>query len=183
MQEAFSGYHPVVNFIYFLFVIIFGMFFMHPVCLIISLLGSLSYAIYLNPQRMLRFSCHYLLPILLVTALVNPAFNHEGATVLFYLENGNPITLESILYGIAAAIMLVTVFAWFSCYNHVMTSDKFIYLFGRMIPALSLILSMVLRFVPRFKEQLQVVSNALAGMFPMGNYLLAFAMVSEYCPL
>lgn len=160
MQEAFSGYHPVVNFIYFFFVIFFGMLFMHPVCLGISLLGALSYAIYLNPQKMLRFSYRYLLPILLITALVNPAFNHEGATILFYLENGNPVTLESILYGIAAATMLITIFAWFSCYNHVMTSDKFIYLFGRIIPALSLILSMVLRFVPRFKDQLHVVSNA-----------------------
>ena len=33
-----------------------------------------------------------------------------------------------------------------------MTTDKFVYLFGRIIPALSLVLSMALRFVPRFFE-------------------------------
>ena len=48
----------------------------------------------------------------------------------------------------------------FSCYNAVMTSDKFIYLFGRIIPSLSLLFSMVLRFVPRFKAQLKTVSAA-----------------------
>lgn len=41
-----------------------------------------------------------------------------------------------------------------------MTSDKFIYLFGKAIPAMSLILSMVLRFVPRFQEQITKISNS-----------------------
>ena len=41
-----------------------------------------------------------------------------------------------------------------------MTSDKFIYLFGKLIPAMSLILSMVLRFVPKFKNQIEKVSDA-----------------------
>ncbi|MHB8061904.1 MAG: energy-coupling factor transporter transmembrane component T, partial [Ruminiclostridium sp.] len=54
----------------------------------------------------------------------------------------------------------ITVILWFSCYNAVMTSDKFIYLFGKIIPALSLIFSMVLRFVPRYTAQIKVISNA-----------------------
>ena len=41
-----------------------------------------------------------------------------------------------------------------------MTSDKFVYLFGRLIPALSLVLSMALRFVPKFQAQFHVVSEA-----------------------
>ena len=56
--------------------------------------------------------------------------------------------------------MLAAVALWFSCLSAVMTSDKFIYLFGRMIPALSLVLSMTLRFVPRFKRQFQAVAQA-----------------------
>ena len=98
--------------------------------------------------------------MMLMAALINPAFNHEGITILTYLPSGNPLTLESVLYGIAAAMMLAAVITWFSCYTAVMTSDKFIYLFGRIIPALSLVLSMTLRFVPKFKVQLHVVSEA-----------------------
>ena len=64
------------------------------------------------------------------------------------------------VYGVASAFMLAGVITWFSCYSAVMTSDKFVYLFGRVIPALSLVLSMTLRFVPKFKAQLQVVSEA-----------------------
>lgn len=156
---AFGGYHPFVNFLYFAFVLVFSMFFMHPVCLVISLTAAFTYSVFLKGKKAIRFNLIYLLPMLLFAALVNPAFNHEGVTILTYLPSGNPLTIESIAYGIAAATMIVTVICWFSCYNEVMTSDKFIYLFGRVIPALSLILSMTMRFVPRFKAKMQVVVN------------------------
>ena len=160
MKDSFSSCHPAVNFLYFTLVLLFSMFFLHPYCLFISLLCSFGYAFYLKRNRALQFQLKFMLPLLLITALINPAFNHRGVTILFYLHNGNPITLESILYGLAASTMLISVLCWFSCYNEVMTSDKFIYLFGRIIPALSLIFSMVLRFVPKFKAQIRVVSNA-----------------------
>ena len=59
---------------------------------------------------------------------------------------------------------MFVVIQWFSCYNKIMTSDKFIYLFGRIIPALSLILSMALRFVPRFIGQLHIIRNGQKSM-------------------
>ena len=160
MKHAFSGYHPIVNFTYFTLVIVCAMFLMHPVCLLISLSCGFLYSVKLNGKKALKFNLLFLLPMLFVSALLNPAFNHEGVTILAYLPTGNPLTLESITYGVAAAAMMVSVISWFSCYNAIMTSDKFIYLFGRIIPSLSLILSMVLRFVPKFKAQIKVVSNA-----------------------
>ena len=159
-KDTFSSYHPIINFLYFALVLIFTMFFMHPVSLIISLVSAWTYAVYLNGSRTIRLSLMYLLPMMLMAALINPAFNHEGATILLYLPTGNPLTLESIVYGLASAVMLASVITWFSCYTAVMTSDKFVYLFGRIIPALSLILSMTLRFVPKFKAQFHVVSEA-----------------------
>ena len=159
-RDAFSSYHPAINFLYFALVLVGAMFLMHPACLGISLGAALAYDVYLNGRRAVRFSLTCLLPMLLMAALINPAFSHEGATILTYLPSGNPLTLESILYGFAAAAMLCAVILWFSCYTAVMTSDKFVYLFGRVIPALSLVLSMTLRFVPKFKEQIGVVSEA-----------------------
>ncbi|SFT24016.1 energy-coupling factor transporter transmembrane component T [Paenibacillus sp. BC26] len=160
MKDAFSGYHPFVNFLYFVLVILFAMVFMHPVCLAISMIFAIAYSINLSGRKAIGFQLFYMLPMLLLTAIINPAFNHEGVTILTYLHSGNPLTLESIAYGIAAAAMFVTVISWFTCYNAVMTSDKFIYLFGTVIPVLSLFFSMVLRFVPKFKAQLAVVSYA-----------------------
>jgi energy-coupling factor transport system permease protein len=146
--------------IYFVVVLAFSMILMHPICLVISLLSAFSYALYLNGRKAWRFNLRYMLPLLILTALLNPAFNHRGMTILTYFKNGNPLTLESIVYGIAAALMLITVISWFSCFNAVMTSDKFVYLFGRIIPALSLILSMSLRLVPRYRAQIRVITDA-----------------------
>ena len=162
LKECVSEYHPTVNFLYYALVLLFSMCLMHPAYLAISLTGALAYDIYLKGRKAVRFAVMGLLPMAVLAALVNPAFNHEGATILTYLPSGNPLTLESMLYGIAAAVMLASVVLWFSSYNEVMTSDKFVYLFGRVIPALSLVLSMALRFIPKFKAQMQTVSEAQA---------------------
>ena len=158
--REFKTYHPVVNFTYFVFTIGFAMFFMHPVCLCISLAGGFAYSVMLKGRKQVRTNLIYMLPMLNFMALINPAVNHEGATILAHMPSGNPLTLESVIYGAVAAGMIVSVICWFSCYNEVMTSDKFIYLFGKIIPSLSLIISMTLRFVPRFVSQFKVVTNA-----------------------
>ena len=96
-------------------------------------------------------------------AVTNPLFSHNGVTPLFFL-NGNPVTLEAILYGLDIAVMLVAVMYWFKCYNHIMTSEKILFLFGRMIPKLSLLLSTALRFVPLFKAQIKKIHQAQKAM-------------------
>lgn len=155
-NNEFKRYHPVVNFIYFVFVIGFSCVFMHPVCLCISLFSALIYSSVLKVNLRLK----YILPMFIAMAILNPIFSHEGVTILSYLPSGNPLTLEAIIYGIAASAMLASIVCWFFCYNEVMTSDKFIYLFGRIFPSLSLVLSMTLRFVPRFIEQMKKVADA-----------------------
>ena len=159
-MNEFKTYHPIVNFIYFVFVIGFSCFFMHPVCLVISLACALTYLAMLKGKKVIKINLIYMFPMLLLIAIINPLFNHEGATIIKYFPSGNPLTLESIVYGISAAIMIISVTLHFSCYSEVMTSDKFIYLFGRVIPSMSLIISMSLRFIPRFIAQLKVVINA-----------------------
>lgn len=160
MKDAFSQMHPIVNFIFFAFVIGFSMFIMNPACLLISLVCALVNALYLNGKKAVRLSVLYLLPTIIIIAIVNPVFNHDGVTMLAYFPWDNPLTLESIIYGIATAVLLSSIVLWFSCFNEVMTSDKFIYLFGRVIPSLSLVLSMALRFVPRFIFQFNVIRNS-----------------------
>ena len=172
--DAFSGLHPLVSFLYLGLVLTLSMFINHPVCLAVSLASALAYSVYLNGRQAVRFNLVYMLPMLVAAALLNPLFNHQGRTLLAYLPDGNPLTLESIAYGLAAAVMLVTVMIWFSCFNMVITSDKLVYLFGQIIPALSLVLSMTLRFVPRFRVQLRVISNAqkCVGRDPSSGNLL-----------
>ena len=180
-RDAFSGYHPTVCFLYFTLVLMLSMCLMHPVYLAISLTGALAYAILLKGRKAVRFAAMGLLPMAALAALVNPAFNHEGATILTYLPSGNPLTLESMLYGAAAAVMLASVVLWFSSFNEVITSDKFVYLFGRILPALSLVLSMALRFIPKFKAQLR--RHVLEGTRKPAAYSAASEMPFGFFPL
>ena len=160
MKDRFAQYHPLVNFLYFTLVLVFSMVLRHPLAQGVSLLCACIYAVQAEGQRAVLFCLKWCLPVFLLTALFNPAFSHEGVTILLYLPTGNPLTLESILYGVSAGVLLVTVMVWFMSSSRVITSDKFIYLFGRVIPALSLVLSMTLRFIPKFKSQLAAVVEA-----------------------
>ena len=160
MQDRFSNYHPLVNFLYFTLVIGFSMALNHPLAQVISLTCAVIYAVQTEGKKAVLFTLKWCLPIMLLTAFMNPAFSHEGITVLLYFPTGNPLTLESILYGISSGMMIATVMLWFTNFNRVITSDKFIYLFGRIIPALSLVLSMTLRFVPKFKAQMNLTVDA-----------------------
>ena len=160
VDRLLRGCHPAVSFSYFALVIACAMFFMHPLCLALSLLGAGCCAAQLVGGRGLRQRIVWLLPMALLAALVNPAFVHQGATILTYFPSGNPLTLESILYGCASGVLLAAVVLWFVCVTDVITSDKVVYLFGRIIPALSLLLSMTLRFVPQFTRRLRTVAQA-----------------------
>ena len=158
-RDFFSDYHPFINFLYFALVIGFSLVLAHPLAQGIALVCAIAYSVSATGKKSVLFLLRHCLPMVLLTALINPAFNHEGTTTLLYFRNGNPLTLESILYGFAAGAMLVTLLLWFASFNRVMTSDKFIYLFGKVIPALSLVLSMSLRFVPKFKTQMATVAE------------------------
>ena len=172
-KDAFAGFHPAVNLCFFAAVIGLSMFLMHPVFLLLSLIFSSCYLWYLlGAKRFLR-QLGFLIPVLLFTAVLNTLFNHEGMTVLFYLPNGNSVTWEAICFGLASAVLMGASILWFTCCNAVFTTDKIIYLFGRVIPSLSLLISMTLRFVPRFKEYLQTTRQVQRAMQPPKGRLAA----------
>ena len=160
IRDSFADYHPFVNLIYFTLVIGYSLVLTHPLAQGIALICAIIYVISVSGRKSLRFLWQYCLPMILITAFINPAFNHEGVTILLYFPNGNPLTLESILYGFLSGAMLVTLLLWFSSFHRIMTTDKFIYLFGKVVPVLSLVLSMSLRFVPKFKAQMEIVTEA-----------------------
>lgn len=158
-MNEFKTYHPIVNFIYFLCVVGFSMFLMHPVSLGITLVCAVLYTFVLKGKKAALVSALLTIPMMLLAAVINPIFNHAGVTVLAYFPSGNPLTAESFFYGIAASTMLAAVIFHFACYNEVMTSDKFVYLFGKVIPTLSLVLSMTLKFIPTFTARLKEIVN------------------------
>lgn len=158
-KDVFAGYHPAINFFFLCSVIFLGLMVQHPVWIVISFGSAMAYAIFLGGRSALRFVLTFALPIILLTAVLNPLFVHQGATILFYFRE-NPITMEAMIYGITRGLMFGAGLLWFYCYQYLMTGDKFMYLFGKAIPSGSLIFSMVLSFIPRFYARMKVISDA-----------------------
>lgn len=168
-----NNYNPWVCFLYFLAVISFSMFYMHPICLGMSFLASFFYAALLGGRKTLVFFLRVLLPFVLAASIVNPLINHEGEHILAYFADGNPLTLESVIYGFAASIMMCAVICHFTCFNKIMTSDKLMYIAGGFIPSLSLVFSMTLRFVPEFSRRLRKLGETGTAMgFKNGKSLV-----------
>lgn len=153
-------YHPMIDFIYFSFVIGFGMMLMHPVCLGISLMSAVFCTVHLFGWQKVKKGFRVLLFLMIVTAVMNPAFSHQGITVITYLPTGNVLTLESVFYGASAACMLAATFLWFRMMCEILTTDKIIYLFGKGFPVLGLMLSMILGFIPKIQRKFREIQMA-----------------------
>ena len=149
--------NPIVEFLYFAAVAGVSMFCMNPVILILSALGAVSFFAVRNCGKGKKHGAY--IALALAVFAINPLFQHNGATVLFVL-NGNPVTLEALLYGASAGIMLLATLYWFRNVSEIMTSDKILYIFGRVSAKLALILSMAMRYIPLFSAQMKRTAEA-----------------------
>lgn len=157
-ERGLGAYHPIVSFSFFGTVIVSSLLFIHPVYAYVSLLFAVIHACQLSGKKAVLVSLLAGLPMWLFMAAANPLFNHHGTTYLFYIEY-NPVTLEAVVYGLVAAGMLTASVEWFFCYSEIITTDKFLYIFGKLLPSVALIASMTLRLVPRLIAQAKIISE------------------------
>lgn len=137
--------HPLTSFVYLLAVLAVTVFTRDPVLLAESLAGGLAALALSGRLRSAAF-----VPLLaVVVAVTNPLFSHNGVTVLFFVGD-TAFTLEALVYGFAFGVMLSAAFVWGTLSAQYMTSDNYVWLFGRTLPSAGLVLSCALRFVPLF---------------------------------
>ena len=157
-KDAFSRFHPAVNFCFFACAIGFSVVVQHPAYLIAGLVCAMGYHLLLTGRKGWKL-LSAMFPMVLLVSLLNPVINTRGDTVLFtYFDR--PYTLEALCYGAALGVMFALMMVWFGSYNLVLTSDKFVCLFGPLIPSLSLLLVMVLRLIPSFMRQTKKIAAA-----------------------
>ena len=160
---GFEKCHPAVNFIYFAGVIAGTIAFQHPIFLAISFLCAFLYSIKRNGWKALVFNL-VLLPLIAAFALYYSSYTHFGVTVLEQNMIGNNMTLESLVYGFVLGTVAAGVLMWFSCVFSVFTTDKVVYLFGKVSPRLSLFLAIALRMIPRIKKEAKKINTAQKGI-------------------
>ena len=178
---AFEGSHPAVMLGFFVVAIVLTMCLRHPAFLVAALVCSALLYASVRGRACLR-TLAGMLAVLAAVAAVNPLFNTRGASVLLTCPWGAPYTLEALGYGLAIGAMFVAMLLWFGSYNHLMSSDKFTYLFGSFAPALSLAFTLVLRLVPAYQRKAAELAGAraCAGLAPSeGSFPLRVRHGSE----
>lgn len=162
-ESAFHRCHTAVNLLYFLIAAGTAMLFAHPVYLGIGSAVALGWLGLLRGRRGLVSALRLAIPLSLLVVVLSPLANARGRDILFRLF-GRPITLQAVQAALISAAMLFLVILWFSLYAAVMTSDRFLTLFGRVAPSASLLVSMTLRLIPAMQERLTAIRQARRGL-------------------
>lgn len=166
--------HPAVCFIYLLLVLVMTAFTGDPVIMLESLGGAVLLAALSGRLH----GAGWYFVIALTAAAANFVFVHNGETALFFVGDA-AFTLEALSYGVFTGIMLAAVCIWGACAVRYVTSDKYIWLFGRILPAAGLVLSCAIRFIPLFIRRTREffsVQNARN----ISGYLRAFSASVGY---
>lgn len=166
--------HPICAFLYLVSVMGITVFTRNPVLLLQSLVGAVMLAALCGKLR----KAGWLLLMAAAAALSNPLFSRSGVTILFFVGDA-AFTLEALLYGAAFGVMLAAAVLWGSCASVFMTSDKYIWLFGRILPSAGLILSCSLRFVPLFVRRTGDFVKS-RGADSVSGYIRAFTASVSY---
>lgn len=157
-RVAFEQLHPMTNLVYFLAVILVFAIAMNPILQGIAYLSAFLYLCDIRGKEGAKGGLTVCLAALF-PIIINPLFSHEGMTILFYFKNGNPLTLESIYFGMGMGLLLIAMLVWFQIVNATMTTDKWVQLFGIGLPAFGLLLAMVFRLVPRLDRQRRMIKQ------------------------
>lgn len=153
---AFSGLHPITLTLYFAAVTAVAVITSNPMFAAVGFIGSLLYrAVFgIKPKQAFLY-----LTLMLLLAVTNPLFSHHGDTPLLFV-NGKAVTLEALVYGGITAVIIAEVLLWCSGLSRCLTSDKIIYMAGRIFPKLSLVISMTIRFIPYCRQEFNKICSA-----------------------
>lgn len=164
MQTGFKSVHPISAFAFYVFAFVLSMTASHPFLLAVSFIAGLVYDIKLSGEKSFFFLLKVILPMICLITLFNGIFSHYGVTVLFKMHNGNNFTLEALIFGLVFSIRTASALIWLNSFNEIITSDKFIFLFGRVSPKIALVISMVLRFIPLVRSQSEEIKKTEKGI-------------------
>lgn len=162
-MDRFSKFHPIVSFSFFALAITLTLTFSKPLYLSASFLGALFYLLRLKGRSVLAKLFKFILPLILFVGVFNMIFVRRGETVLFAIGDYN-FTREALIFGFNTGLMLASVIMWFDAYNEVVTSEKFMSLFGKIAPNLALLFCMVLRFIPLMEKTAREIKESQIGL-------------------
>lgn len=162
-MDRFSKFHPFISFSFFISVITVTIFFTDSFLTVTSFFSAFLYYTKLKRLKAVKTFIKFIVPIVFFAAFFNMLFVRYGEMVLFSVKGLN-FTVEGLTAGLFTGLMIGAVMMWFFCYNEIITSEKFMALFGGIAPNLTLLISMILRFIPLMIRTEEEIKDANKGM-------------------
>ena len=159
---AFDAQHPSIALAYFGAVLVLAMAAPHPLLLAISFAAALLCGLWLRGCGRVAKSLAWQLPLIAIIVAVNPLFSSTGTTELFRVGT-QAVYAEGYANAATMALLLVCVMQWFANADAVLGSDKVMGALGRVLPTVGLMLSMVMRLIPRFVRRGRTINAALGA--------------------
>lgn len=150
--------HPALSFLYYAGLGLLILLSFHPVIAAGILALSVLFNGLVGLGRRTGKTLAWCLAAAVVIVGVNMLTNRRGRHVLFVWPD-QPVTLEALVYGAQNALMLVCVITVMVSYVHMVSPQKWLYLFSRLFPKLSLMISLSVRFVPLLLRRLAEISD------------------------
>lgn len=158
MKSYMNRFHPVSLIIYILCVLAAIMILPAPIILIISILSFALFSIIYISIRGTFMTILFSLPLVLLMAVINVFFNHNGSTPFLYYDD-MPLTVEALLYGLFSGLLIIVLILWFKLFNKLIDNSRLIYLIGSFAPTFALMITTTLRYIPFLKKRLNDITQ------------------------
>ena len=157
-MRKFENFNPTILFIYYVSAIIPFMVIMDPLLSAAALLAGLV-RIGIRERRIPVRRIVLALAVTAVMTVMNALISHNGTVELFFI-NGRAITLEAVRYGAVTGLMMSAAIVWFSALSNAVTGEKIMIMLRRM-PKTALMISMVMRLIPRYVKRYRKTETAI----------------------
>jgi len=150
--------HPLVPLGFLAAILGLTMLSMQPVFLALSLTAATAFSLRIRGMKATGMILLWLVPFIVLAALINPLFSSIGSTELVRIGT-KAVYWESVAYGACMGAMLASIILWFYNATQILTPDKILATLGKGLPTVGLMISMILRLVPRLVRQGQSIQN------------------------
>lgn len=182
---SFQQFHPLTIIFYYGSLLIMATLTKQPVIIGLVLVAALVHHLMTAGGRSTWRTIIYDLFVMLLVLMMSVAFKHNGVTPLFFW-NDQAVTKEVIVWAICVGLLLMLLHLLYENVLRHLTTDRLLFACRLLWPALSMGLSMLLRFIPtvqqRFHQMHQAQKTigyyATASLFDKGSGLLKTAYES-----
>ena len=158
---CFKQLNPIVSFVHLVLLFVMTMLTFNPIIVMISFVFSIiNCFLYFGKKFFKGLLLNFV--IIFLMGIVNPLISHNGETVLF--EILNKITLESMIFGVVSGMLIGSVINHSRVLSLTIDSGKFNYLFGRIMPKTSLVMSISYNYIPRLKREHREIDDNLKAL-------------------